>query len=391
MASIRTRNVRGEDGQPTPVWQVLYRHGKKQTSKTFTTQQATNDYVALIDEVGPVDAKEILGQPAPTDAHSPTLTKWALEVIDDLTGVSDSTRSRYRMIANKRLGRLGHLPVTTITGKEIARWINKLERDGAAGKTITNYHGLVSMAMKRAVHTGLIPANPCEGTRLPRKDSDDAEAVFLTSIEFALLLGHVRKDAQPLVTFMPATGLRFGEITALQVRDIDVDAKTVRVSRAWKDLGDGRRKLDTPKTRRSRRTVPIPDKLMPLVKAAIEGKKSTDFVFTNTRGTAWTRSRFHEGVWQPAVRAAMAPACETPLTKKPRVHDMRHTFASWLIQAGKSLVVVQRLLGHESIKTTIDLYSHLEQAQLVDASEAIGHALTDALDANCPLDRKDPQ
>src|SRR6202040_4460447 len=66
---------------------------------------------------------------------------------------------------------------------------------------------------------------------------------------------------------------------------------------------------------------------------------------------------FNPNVWEPA----RARAKDNGLTKKPRVHDLRHTNASWLIQAGVPLTVIQRHLGHESIQTTVDRYGHLDR------------------------------
>ena len=79
---------------------------------------------------------------------------------------------------------------------------------------------------------------------------------------------------------------------------------------------------------------------------------------------------FYTNVWVPAL----ARAKEAGLTKKPRVHDLRHTNASWLIQAGIHLTVVQRDLGHESIQTTSDRYGHLDRP----SSRVVAHVVSKA-------------
>ncbi|SKQ12340.1 tyrosine-type recombinase/integrase [Mycobacteroides abscessus] len=77
---------------------------------------------------------------------------------------------------------------------------------------------------------------------------------------------------------------------------------------------------------------------------------------------------FRANVWTPAVeRAGSDP--------KPRIHDMRHTCASWLIAAGVPLPVIQQHLGHESITTTVNTYGHLERSSMKAAADAIGKAL----------------
>jgi integrase len=75
------------------------------------------------------------------------------------------------------------------------------------------------------------------------------------------------------------------------------------------------------------------------------------------------------------VSPALATAKDKGLTKKPRVHDLRHTNASWLIQAGVHLTVVQRHLGHQSIQTTSDRYGHLDRASSRVVADVVGEAL----------------
>ncbi len=119
---------------------------------------------------------------------------------------------------------------------------------------------------------------------------------------------------------------------------------------------------------------------MDILARRVTGMAPEDFVFTNTAGRPWRRNRWHETVWQPALRAAnQHNATPRPLGKTPRVHDMRHTCASWMIRAGLPLPVIQRHLGHESITTTVDRYGHMEPAHLAMAAGALGAALGAAL------------
>jgi integrase len=80
---------------------------------------------------------------------------------------------------------------------------------------------------------------------------------------------------------------------------------------------------------------------------------------------------WRENVWYPAVEKARARG----LRKKPRVHDLRHTCASWLIAAGIPLLVIQHHLGHESISTTVNLYGRLDRRSHEAAAAAIHSAL----------------
>jgi integrase len=149
----------------------------------------------------------------------------------------------------------------------------------------------------------------------------------------------------------------------------------VRINKAWKRTpgGDeGQYEIGQPKTRRSIRTIDVPADT--LAKLNLSG----EWVFTNS-GRGWRggpgdpvrAQNFHSNAWVPAL----AKAEEKGLTKRPRVHDLRHTNASWLIQAGVPLTVIQRHLGHESVQTTSDRYGHLDRKSQRVVADVVGKAL----------------
>jgi integrase len=110
---------------------------------------------------------------------------------------------------------------------------------GGSGKTISNKHGFVSGAFNAAVRAGVMASNPCQGRRLPHTRVE--ETVFLTPLEFVLLRDHVEKQRwKNLATWLVTTGMRFSEASALTAADIDADAKTCRITKAWKYSGDYR-------------------------------------------------------------------------------------------------------------------------------------------------------
>jgi integrase len=169
-----------------------------------------------------------------------------------------------------------------------------------------------------------------------------------------------------------ASGARFGEATALTPSDIDLVEGTIRIQRAWRYvIGEGY-KLGPPKTNRSTRTIDV------AASSLGELDLTGEWVFTNS-GRGWrggpndpVRSQnFHTNVWVPALTKAK----DKGLTKRPRPHDLRHTNASWLIQAGVPLPVIQRHLGHESIQTTVDRYGHLDRRTSRVVANVVGEAL----------------
>ncbi|MBU5422907.1 site-specific integrase [Cellulomonas hominis] len=277
------------------------------------------------------------------------------------------------------------MPVAASTYRHVAGWVRAMTERGLSPKSIANVHGLLSAAMTTAVPLGYRADNPCVGVELPKSVATRDEMTVLSGDEFGLLLSKVSPHYQPLVLTLVATGLRWGEATALTAGDVDLSARpvTVRVTKAWKRDADRRWYVGPPKTKRARRTVSPSDDLVDLLLPLVVGKAPDELLFTNTVGSQFSSSRFWTTTWTPALDAASnprradgSPDPDTPrLTKRPRVHDLRHTHASWMIAAGTDLFVLQRRLGHESITTTTETYAHLLPDQQRPAADAAGRAL----------------
>lgn len=392
---------RAKDGAET--WKVRFRtggRGSKATSRTFTTDTGANAFVKLLRDVGPVRAVEILDARTGAAEGTPTVAQWCLQHIDALSGVQPDTLQKYRAYVRNDLGNLGHMPVDAVTHEDVARWVNAMAKQmqpngkPTSGKTIKNKHGFLSAAFARAEAKGLVPANPCKGTRMPRTVTEPM--VFLTHDEYTRFLSCITPYWQPLAEFLFSTGLRWGEATALQIGEVDLDRATVTVVRAWKRG----RVLGVPKSSKSRRTVALSPETVELLTPLIKGRGGEAYVFRNTLGGPVRHQTFHDNVWTPAVRLANGEAAQKdgakrvarrrdaagnvlqpldpPLGKRPRIHDARHTNASWLLGAGVPINYVQAHLGHESITTTVDRYGHVMPAAQLAIRAAISGALAQA-------------
>jgi integrase len=302
-----------------------------------------------------------------SDPDTPTLADLGERHIGSLTGVTQRTRDDYRRMLRTHLGTLGAVTVDLIDRHTLATWTNSLRM---SPKTVANVHGLVSAILSTAVADGWRPDNPAKGMRLPRADVDAAEHRVITPDECRAILEVMPPQWRPLTLTLTLTGVRWSEATALQVGDVDMGAHppTVTVRRAWKRVKGGS-ELGPPKTRRARRTIALPPEVVAQVAPLLtEPGPRSGLLFRSGTGKPVHHGNYRSRVWLPALAAS---GIDPPL---PRIHDLRHSHASWLIAAGVPLPVISRRLGHESIQTTVNVYGHMMpdyQAELVAAVPTI--------------------
>lgn len=385
MASIEHRNTKSGD-----VWRVRYRRDGKQNVVTFTDQTRARVWRDMAN-VNLEDALRVLNAPATKD-ESPVTVEFLLDHIEQLTGVTDGTRREYRSYVAHDLEPhpLGHMRLRDVDGPAVSKWINWLQGErGLSEKSVANRRGLVSAALARAVDLDLMASNPAKGMRIKRTSHEAVEKCFLTRDEFACLYDLIPSHYQPLIFLLASTGMRLGEATALRVGDVDVERRGITISRSWNRTGKAAPQLGPTKTRRSTRTVAVPDAALDLLRSRLEGAPG-DLLLVNRRGGPIRQSQLWNGVWRHAVSAFAGDEVESvkdsrgrPVMrvktrgpgKHPRIHDLRHTYASWAIQSGIPLPVIQRQLGHESITTTIDTYGHLARADFDALAAATGRML----------------
>lgn len=324
MASIRSRTRK--DG--TEYYAVLYRQDGKQSSLSFDDYLSATRFCDVINKFGVQNALATLNEVCLT---SETVAEWVEHYIDHLTGVEPETIVKYRAYLRNDIGPvLGGLPLVSLTGDHVKMWIKGMagpDEDGrqTSPKTIRNKHGLLAAALNAAVPEH-IAANPCDRIRLPRWTRP--EMVFLTPEQFDRLLVAVTGPWRPLVEFLVMSGCRWGGATALRPTDVNREAGTVNIVRAWKS-GAGQYRLGPPKTPKSRRTINV--------RASTLNKLdyTQTFLFTNRAGGPVRSHGFTRRVWAPAVNRAWPlvdddgqPVTDASKeTLRPRIHDLRHTAA----------------------------------------------------------------
>ena len=364
MASTRIRQR--SDG--TLYTAVLFRENGIQRSLSFDDHAEALQVAKLIDRYGATEGKRIHGIQQAASTRDPsvlTVEQWLRQHIANLTGVEEATRSKYRRYVQHDIAPvIGDVPIVSLDrDTHIRPWVNALR--GAAN---TRHHKVtfLSGALNAAVESGKIPANPAHNVRTGT--GERREPIFLTPAEFTTIRDNIPELWQPLATWLVTTGTRPGEAYALRVGDIDADAGTVRISRARKFGNSTETRIAAPKSRAGVRTVNVPRSTLDMLDL---DRPASALVFTY-KGKAVEHATFYHAAWKDAVKKAGW----TP-DRRPRIYDLRHTNASWLLNEGRPLIAVSRHLGHASIKITADTYGHLDRSSGALNADAIERLLGD--------------
>ena len=256
----------------------------------------------------------------------------------------------------------GKKPVNEIKASDVRRWQNQLmnspkEYSKTYLKTINNQLTCLINYAKRFYD---LNTNPCG------KAGSIGQADYWTYDEYIAFREGVRDKPLSYLCFevLYWTGIREGELLALTSADIDFDNKLIDINKTYQRL-QGKDVITTPKTRKSKRKVPIPDFLCDELKDFI----STRYMITpDERLFPITKSYLsHE----------MIRGCKNTGVKKIRIHDIRHSHASLLINQGCDALILADRLGHEKVSTTLNTYSHLfphKQQELVNNLEQMAAA-----------------
>ncbi|GAA1979111.1 site-specific integrase [Microbacterium pumilum] len=246
---------------------------------------------------------------------------------------------------------------------DVRAWVTAMTATHGASTVIRSY-GILSAILDVALRDRRIADNPARGIKLPRKTPK--RRVYLSHTQVDLLAG--QSMYPELVYFLAYTGLRWGEVTGLRVRDVETDRRRVQVHENAV-MVNGAIHTGTPKSHVTR-SVPYPDFLDPAVRSAMLGKDSNELLFGD--GQEHLRlPNSQKGWFAGAVRRARKI---DPTFNHVSPHDLRHTAASLAISAGANVKAVQRMLGHASASMTLDTYADLFDDDLDFVAGALSRA-----------------
>jgi integrase len=273
--------------------------------------------------------------------------------------------------------RWGHTPVANVRYDDVAEWITNLKgRDGrSAGVTTRREVGLYfGRLMGHAVKKRLLPNNPAKDPLgqtdyVPAKEKQ-RDHVYLTMPQLTLLAREC--DGFELFVMLAGTcGLRWGEITALSFKDLELGSTpSVAVRRAFSEVG-GKLILGPTKGGESR-VVPLPRLVAQRLERLDRDGTSSDRIFSGGRGSVLRNNTWTRRHYVPAIAKASSLY---PAFPRPTFHDLRHTAVSLAISHGANVKVVQRIAGHASATMTLDTYAGLFDHDLHDSAGRLNSAL----------------
>jgi len=267
-------------------------------------------------------------------------------------------------------GSLALMPVSDISQDVIQRWINSLA-DKYASSTIQATICVLSCSMEKLVELKRLNTNPAKGIRIPLKARKPREARAMDMPTMERFLEAARTSPYyPAILFMLHTGLRSGELCALDIQDYK---DPIQISKTWASAIN--EVQHEPKTTSSIRRVPKPKALTHLMDAyllKLHHKKPTDPLFQTTiHPYGRLRPAHFDGVIGKIADRIGEPWI-TP-------HTLRHTFASMLFRQGVKINVVSKLLGHRDVQTTYNIYIHMVPEELDEAAEAVGGIISSCM------------
>jgi integrase len=314
-------------------------------------------------------------------AKSRTVAEWLNEWLTDYKahdGTRPATLARYRQVVDTHLiPSLGRTKLDKLKPADVHRMLAARRETLSAG-TLIKIHGVLRAALADAERMELVSRNVARAVRVPGQATTQRRAL---TVEEARQFLHATADDRLHALFVVAmtVGLRRGELLGLRWDDVDTEGRTLTVRRSVQRVGD-RLRIVEPKTRTSRRVIPLPASAV----AALEAHKKRQDTEREKAGNAWKENGL---VFASTIGTLMEPRNvsrrftqlrdRTDLTWL-RLHDLRHATATFLLAAGVEIRTVMEILGHATVRMTLETYGHALPERMRAAAESIENLLTEA-------------
>ena len=237
------------------------------------------------------------------------------------------------------------------------------DKGGLSARTIQLIHRICHAALEQAVREDVIYKNVSHNVSLPKKTHKEILPMSPEQIKKFLKVN--REDPLfPAFFILISTGMRRGELLGLKWSDIDLDNRTIFIQRSWVKSSTETAQFSDPKTKKSRRLVPLLEEGVAVLRQhRLQQQRNRDEL--RAKGKAYTENglvfcRIDGAPYYPStLNSYLEKALQRAGLPKFRMHDLRHTFASLMVEQGTSIKVVQELMGHATVQMTLDTYTHV--------------------------------
>ena len=334
--------MKPEKDKKTGKWLIQYRYrdwtGKlrKSMKRGFNTRREAEEWLRNF----------LITQKADFDMKFEDF--WKMYCADMETRLREHTmRTKKYIVELKILPYFGNKRVNDITAADIRQWQNELIKMGYSPTYLKTINNQLSAIFYYAVRYYDLKSNPCAKAGSMGKSKAE-EMDFWTGEEFRKFIDSVMNKRLSYMAFMTMywTGMRMGELLALNPKDVDIEKKTISITKSYQRLGK-KDVITPPKTPKSKRVITIPEFLAADIKDYMDSLydlQEDDRLFPITK--YYLEHEMQRGIKESGV-------------KRIRVHDLRHSHASMLIELGFSPLEIANRLGHEKVETTLNTYAHL--------------------------------
>jgi integrase len=304
---------------------------------------------------------------------NPTVDEWLLYHLREyrISELRDGTYESYERHIRKNISPIiGHIRVKDLTGVHIQQMYNKLQEakstggQGLGGATVAKIKNVLSKALQQAIVNKIIRSNPLLEANAPKVE--EGEIRIMTKAEqkkFISVLPFYNTGNMFAVAL--ATGMRIGELCALDTSDIDRELKLIDITktagrRRDKYTGEVAIKVGPPKTKHSIRKIP----LLPSVEVMLDRQAQLVLELCEKAGGKWNDNTLvfptDEGNTHDlsGLRSSMGRVLKRAGLPHMTIHALRHTYATTALNAGVAAQNVARLLGHKDGATTLKFYAH---------------------------------
>ena len=334
--------MKAEKDKKTGKWLIQYRYtdwqGKrrKSTKRGFATKREAEEWLRNF----------LITQKADFDMKFADF--WKMYCADMKTRLREHTmRTKKYIVELKILPYFGNKRVNDITAADIRQWQNELIKMGYSPTYLKTINNQLSAIFNYAVRYYDLKSNPCAKAGSMGKSKAE-EMDFWTGEEFRKFIDSVMNKRLSYMAFMTLywTGMRLGELLALNPKDVDLEKRTISITKSYQRLGK-KDVITPPKTPKSKRVITVPEFLAADIKDYMDSLydlQENDRLFPITK--YYLEHEMQRGIKESGV-------------KRIRVHDLRHSHASMLIELGFSPLEIANRLGHEKVETTLNTYAHL--------------------------------